>query len=201
MTQKELKESMNQFDLTSFFMKDTQRIHDYSAILVITDNQVIITENGHHGKDFHIDTLADICKIIYQIPISKSKSDWTNSVVQIEKKYASNFIWARLLNEGNSRLFWFIFPSSITQQQYDLLSNWIESEDVCLKMEEIEEQTEQSIVGFLGLNGMEKGIDAVLNYASTITELTQTTPQVEKIIIGKTIGDLSKKIKIRGIKK
>lgn len=192
MTQKELQESMNQFDLTSFFMKDTQHIHDYSAILVITDNQVIITENGHHGKDFHIDTLADICKVIYQIPLSNSKSDWTNSVVQIEKKYASNFIWARLSNEGNSRLFWFIFPNSITQKQYDLLSGWIESENAFLKLEQLEETIGQSFVGFLGLNGVENGLDAVLNYASTITGLTRMSPPEEKKIIGKTITDFSK---------
>lgn len=196
MTQKELKESMNQFDLTSFFMKDTQHIHDYSAILVITDNQVIITENGHHGKDFHIDTLADICKVIYQIPLSNSKSDWTNSVVQIEKKYASNFIWARLSNEGNSRLFWFIFPNSITQKQYDLLSSWIESENAFLKLEQLEETIGQSFVGFLGLHGVENGLDAVLNYASTITGLTKMSPPEEKMIIGKTITDFSKAKKI-----
>lgn len=196
MTQKELKESMNQFDLTSFFMKDTQHIHDYSAILVITDNQVIITENGHHGKDFHIDTLADICKVIYQIPLSNSKSDWTNSVVQIEKKYASNFIWARLSNEGNSRLFWFIFPNSITQKQYDLLSSWIESENAFLKLEQLEETIGQSFVGFLGLHGVENGLDAVLNYASTITGLTKMSPPEEKMIIGKTVTDFSKAKKI-----
>lgn len=196
MTQKELKESMNQFDLTSFFMKDTQHIHDYSAILVITDNQVIITENGHHGKDFHIDTLADICKVIYQIPLSNSKSDWTNSVVQIEKKYASNFIWARLSNEGNSRLFWFIFPNSITQKQYDLLSSWIESENACLKLEQLEETIGQSFVGFLGLHGVENGLDAVLNYASNITGLTKMSPPEEKMIIGKTVTDFSKAKKI-----
>lgn len=57
MTKQELEKGIQIFDLQRFLEKDTATISEYSAILIITDNQLILTENGHHGRDFHIDTL------------------------------------------------------------------------------------------------------------------------------------------------
>ena len=65
MTRRELERGIKTFDLQRFLEKDTATISEYSAILIITDNQLILTENGHHGRDFHTDTLMDIQKIIF----------------------------------------------------------------------------------------------------------------------------------------
>ena len=50
MTRRELERGIKTFDLQKFFLKDTSKISEYSAILVITDNQLILTENGDHGR-------------------------------------------------------------------------------------------------------------------------------------------------------
>lgn len=92
MTRRELERGIKAFDLQKFFLKDTSKISEYSAILVITDNQLILTENGDHGRDYHIDTLADICKIIYDIPEMGGITNWSQYMKEIERQYASNLI-------------------------------------------------------------------------------------------------------------
>lgn len=86
MTKEELEKDIRTFDLKQFLERDTATISEYSAILIITDNQLILTENGHHGRDFYIDTLTDILKIIYEIPEQKHVFDWHESVSTIEEE-------------------------------------------------------------------------------------------------------------------
>lgn len=105
MTKEELEKGIRTFDLKQFLERDTATISEYSAILIITDNQLILTENGHHGRDFYIDTLTDILKIIYEIPEQKHVFDWHESVSTIEEEYNSGNIWQEFLMKTTSKFF------------------------------------------------------------------------------------------------
>ena len=150
MTRRELERGIKAFDLQKFFLKDTSKISEYSAILVITDNQLILTENGDHGRDYHIDTLADICKIIYDIPEMGGITNWSQYMKEIERQYASNLIWARLSNENSEPTFWIIFPETITQNQYNLFATWAYNQNNISILTEVEEHCNVLLWDFVG---------------------------------------------------
>lgn len=201
MTRRELERGIKTFDLQKFFLKDTSKISEYSAILVITDNQLILTENGDHGRDYHIDTLADICKIIYDIPEMGGITNWSQYMKEIERQYASNLIWARLSNENSEPTFWIIFPETITQNQYNLFATWAYNQNNISILTEVEEHLQRAFVGFRGLTETGYGLEQALDYASTLIREKEVWKPIDMNIVGKTIADfttqkVSKKVKV-----
>ena len=201
MTRRELERGIKTFDLQKFFLKDTSKISEYSAILVITDHQLILTENGDHGRDYHIDTLADICKIIYGIPEMDGITNWSQYMKEIERQYASNLIWARLSNENSESIFWIIFPETITQNQYNLFAMWAYNQNNMSKLAEVEEYLQRTFVGFRGLSETGYGLEQALDYASTLIGEKEVWKPIDRNIVGETIADftiqkVSKKVKV-----
>lgn len=202
MTKQELEKGIRIFDLQRFLEKDTATISEYSAILIITDNQLILTENGHHGRDFHNDTLMDILKIIYEIPKQKHVFDWHENVRTIEEEYNFGNIWARISNENNEQVLWFIFPDVISQNQYELLAGFIQQAAPIITKCEEKAMHPYSIVGFRTPYGTYYGMDIAVKYASSIIGDTPfQKPDDSNNIVGKTIADfkiqkVSKKVKV-----
>lgn len=125
MTEKEWKEQAREFNLRDFFMQDTSGIYENAAIVVITDNQLIMSKTDRDGEQPHSDAFEDLYQAIYDIDTSvlQNKNAAMRATI-IKTLYGAGNITARLLNENQNRLLWFSFPSTVSQSQLELLSLW-----------------------------------------------------------------------------
>lgn len=97
---------------------------------------------------------------------------------------------ARISNENNEQVFWFIFPDVISQNQYELLAGFSSQiSSIITKLEE-EAMHPYSIVGFRTPNGTYYGMDMVVQYASSIIgDSPFPKPDDSNNIVGKTMDD------------
>ena len=125
MTEKEWKAQTREFNLRDFFMQDTSGIYENAAIVVITDNQLIMSKTDRDGEQPHSGAFEDLYQAIYDIDTSvlQNKNAAMRATI-IKNLYGAGNITARLLNENQNRLLWFSFPSTVSQSQLELLSLW-----------------------------------------------------------------------------
>ena len=127
MTKQELIENISKFSVEEYYSEDTLGIVDNSAVLIITDNQFILTKTSNDGKEVHATTFSDIYQIIYDINDSDfSKMNKMMKTVKINSQYGKENIIARMINENNQKLFLFHFPKNISRNQYQLLEKFNE---------------------------------------------------------------------------
>ena len=102
MTKQELIENIKQFNIENYYSEDTTGINENSAVLIITDNQFILTKSSNDGKEVHATTFSDIYQIIYDInDLNLSNMNKMTKTIRINTQYGKENITARMLNENN----------------------------------------------------------------------------------------------------
>lgn len=196
MTEKEWKERAREFNLRDFFMQDTSRIYENAAIVVITDNQLIMSKTDRDGEQPHSDAFEDLYQAIYDIDTSvlQNKNAAMRATI-IKNLYGAGNITARLLNENQNRLLWFSFPSTVSQSQLELLSLWFQQNAETITS--VEEKIGEQFVGFMHTGNRTAKIgnlDSILEYATTILEDRKVPyPDDKNHIVGYTLEDLKRK--------
>ena len=196
MTEKEWKEQAREFNLRDFFMQDTSGIYENAAIVVITDNQLIMSKTDRDGEQPHSDAFEDLYQAIYDIDTSvlQNKNAAMRATI-IKNLYGAGNITARLLNENQNRLLWFSFPSTVSQSQLELLSLWCQQN--AEPITSVEEKIGEQFVGFMHTGNRTAKIgnlDSILEYATTILEDRKVPyPDDKNYIVGYTLEDLKRK--------
>lgn len=196
MTEKEWKEQIRKFNLRDFFMQDTSGIYENAAIVVITDNQLIMSKTDRDGEQPHSDAFEDLYQAIYDIDTSvlQNKNAAMRATI-IKTLYGAGNITARLLNENQNRLLWFSFPSTVSQSQLELLSLWCQQNAETITS--VEEKIGEEFVGFMHTGNRTAKIGnlaSVLEYATTILEDRKVPyPDDKNHIVGYTLEDLKRK--------
>ena len=196
MTEKEWKEQAREFNLRDFFMQDTSGIYENAAIVVITDNQLIMSKTDRDGEQPHSDAFEDLYQAIYDIDTSvlQNKNAAMRATI-IKNLYGAGNITARLLNENQNRLLWFSFPSTVSQSQLELLSLWCQQNAETITF--VEEKIGEQFVGFMHTGNRTAKIgnlDSILEYATTILEDRKVPYSDDKNhIVGYTLEDLKRK--------
>lgn len=196
MTEKEWKEQAREFNLRDFFMQDTSGIYENAAIVVITDNQLIMSKTDRDGEQPHSDAFEDLYQAIYDIDTSvlQNKNAAMRATI-IKNLYGAGNITARLLNENQNRLLWFSFPSTVSQSQLELLSLWCQQNAETITF--VEEKIGEQFVGFMHTGNRTAKIgnlDSILEYATTILEDRKVPyPDDKNHIVGYTLEDLKRK--------
>lgn len=195
MRQEEWKEKTRKFDLQQFLSQDTSDIYENAAVLVITNQQLIIGKTARDGEQPHSDAFEDIYETIYDIDWSHfPNSNRSVRSAIIKDLYGSDNITARLLNERQNRLVWFSFPPEISSNQLELLAAWCHQNNEII--DDVEKNIKQQFVGLMQVKNKVARIgnlDTVLEYAKTIVsnqaEISTTKPEQ---IIGITLTDFAK---------
>ena len=196
MTEKEWKEQAREFNLRDCFMQDTSGIYENAAIVVITDNQLIMSKTDRDGEQPHSDAFEDLYQAIYDIDTSvlQNKNAAMRATI-IKNLYGAGNITARLLNENQNRLLWFSFPSTVSQSQLELLSLWCQQNAETITF--VEEKIGEQFVGFMHTGNRTAKIgnlDSILEYATTILEDRKVPYSDDKNhIVGYTLEDLKRK--------
>ena len=196
MTEKEWKEQAREFNLRDFFMQDTSGIYENAAIVVITDNQLIMSKTDRDGEQPHSDAFEDLYQAIYDIDTSvlQNKNAAMRATI-IKNLYGAGNITARLLNENQNRLLWFSLPSTVSQSQLELLSLWRQQNAETITS--VEEKIGEQFVGFMHTGNRTAKIgnlDSILEYATTILEDRKVPyPDDKNHIVGYTLEDLKRK--------
>lgn len=196
MTEKEWKEQAREFNLRDFFMQDTSGIYENAAIVVITDNQLIMSKTDRDREQPHSDAFEDLYQAIYDIDTSvlQNKNAAMRATI-IKNLYGAGNITARLLNENQNRLLWFSFPSTVSQSQLELLSLWCQQNAETITF--VEEKIGEQFVGFMHTGNRTAKIgnlDSILEYATTILEDRKVPyPDDKNHIVGYTLEDLKRK--------
>lgn len=196
MTEKEWKEQAREFNLRDFFMQDTSGIYENAAIVVITDNQLIMSKTDRDGEQPHSGAFEDLYQAIYDIDTSvlQNKNAAMRATI-IKNLYGAGNITARLLNENQNRLLWFSFPSTVSQSQLELLSLWCQQN--AEPITSVEEKIGEQFVGFMHTGNRTAKIgnlDSILEYATTILEDRKVPyPDDKNYIVGYTLEDLKRK--------
>ena len=196
MTEKEWKAQTREFNLRDFFMQDTSGIYENAAIVVITDNQLIMSKTDRDGEQPHSDAFEDLYQAIYDIDTSvlQNKNAAMRATI-IKNLYGAGNITARLLNENQNRLLWFSFPSTVSQSQLELLSLWCQQNAETITF--VEEKIGEQFVGFMHTGNRTAKIgnlDSILEYATTILEDRKVPyPDDKNHIVGYTLEDLKRK--------
>lgn len=191
MTKQELIENIKQFNIENYYSEDTTGINENSAVLIITDNQFILTKSSNDGKEVHAITFSDIYQIIYDInDLNLSNMNKMTKTIRINTQYGKENITARMLNENNQKLFLLHFPEYISRNQYQLLEYFNELYGNILSMLTLEEKQP-----FIGIENTPvipiANFEEVIEYASARVSDSITSTYEDRNIVGKTVSTFS----------
>ena len=178
------------FDLKEYLIEDTTDKDKNSAVIIITDNQMIMQKTFDDGEDDHIPTIADIYTKIYDVNLDNYngiREERRN--VLINNDYQKYNIVIKLLNENNCRVMYFTFPDFVSLKQLEFLKVLEKRYGPLIK--EICEKTNDSIIGYKSEETFD--FSEVVEYASSIINEYVDHPIKDKKIIGKTISDFKTK--------
>ena len=191
MTKQELIENIKQFNIENYYSEDTTGINENSAVLIITDNQFILTKSSNDGKEVHATTFSDIYQIIYDInDLNLSNMNKMTKTIRINTQYGKENITARMLNENNQKLFLLHIPEYISRNQYQLLEYFNELYGNILSMLTLEEKQP-----FIGIENTPvipiANFEEVIEYASARVNDSITSTYEDRNIVGKTVSTFS----------
>lgn len=191
MTKQELIENIKQFNIENYYSEDTTGINENSAVLIITDNQFILTKSSNDGKEVHATTFSDIYQIIYDInDPNLSNMNKMTKTIRINTQYGKENITARMLNENNQKLFLLHIPEYISRNQYQLLEYFNELYGNILSMLTLEEKQP-----FIGIENTPvipiANFEEVIEYASARVNDSITSTYEDRNIVGKTVSTFS----------